>query len=65
MPSFAAPWNLSRQRAFDRLRQEAQFAGADAVIGIEMTAKGFLGGPGQRRVRRVRHRRPRNHACAP
>src|SRR5665213_1623355 len=46
MPSFAAPWNLSRQRSFDRLRQEAQFAGADAVIGIEMTAKGFLGDPG-------------------
>ncbi len=46
MPSFAAPWNLSRQRAFSRLRQEAQFAGADAVIGIEMTAKGFLGDPG-------------------
>ncbi|HEY5429024.1 MAG TPA: heavy metal-binding domain-containing protein [Solirubrobacteraceae bacterium] len=46
MPSFAAPWNLSRQRSFDRLRQEAQFAGADAVIGVEMTAKGFLGEPG-------------------
>jgi uncharacterized protein YbjQ (UPF0145 family) len=46
MPSFAAPWNLSRERSFDRLRQEAQFAGADAVIGIEMTAKAFLGEPG-------------------
>jgi uncharacterized protein YbjQ (UPF0145 family) len=46
MPSFATPWNLSRERSFDRLRQEAQFAGADAVIGIEMTAKGFLGDPG-------------------
>lgn len=46
MRSFAEPWNLSRQRSFDRLRQEAQFAGADAVIGIEMTAKGFLGEPG-------------------
>jgi uncharacterized protein YbjQ (UPF0145 family) len=46
MPSFATPWNLSRQRSFDRLRQEAQFAGADAVIGIEMTAKAFLGDPG-------------------
>ncbi|MGA2925822.1 MAG: heavy metal-binding domain-containing protein [Solirubrobacteraceae bacterium] len=46
MPSFAMSWNLSRQRAFDRLRQEAQFAGADAVIGIEMTANGFLGDPG-------------------
>jgi uncharacterized protein YbjQ (UPF0145 family) len=46
MRSFARPWNLSRQRSFDRLRQEAQFAGADAVIGIEMTANGFLGDPG-------------------
>jgi uncharacterized protein YbjQ (UPF0145 family) len=46
MPSFATPWNLSRERSFDRLRQEAQFAGADAVIGIEMSAKGFLGDPG-------------------
>jgi uncharacterized protein YbjQ (UPF0145 family) len=46
MPSFAAPWNLSRERSFDRLRQEAQFAGADAVIGIEMTAQAFLGDPG-------------------
>lgn len=46
MPSFAVPWNLSRERSFDRLRQEAQFAGADAVIGIEMTAKAFLGEPG-------------------
>lgn len=45
MRSFALPWNLSRERAFDRLRQEAQFAGADAVIGIEMTLKGFLGDP--------------------
>jgi uncharacterized protein YbjQ (UPF0145 family) len=42
VPSLAASWNLSRQRSFDRLRQEAQFAGADAVIGIEMTAKAFL-----------------------
>ncbi len=46
MPSFAQPWNLSRQRSFDRLRQEAQFAGADAVIAIEMTAKPFLEEPG-------------------
>ena len=44
--SLAAPWNLSRQRSFDRLRQEAQFAGADAVIGIEMTTKAFLEDPG-------------------
>ena len=46
MASFATPWNLSRQRSFDRLRQEAQFAGADAVIGIEMTANSFLGDAG-------------------
>jgi uncharacterized protein YbjQ (UPF0145 family) len=46
MPLFAMPWNLSRQRAFDRLRQEAEFAGADAVIGIELTANSFLGEPG-------------------
>jgi uncharacterized protein YbjQ (UPF0145 family) len=46
MPSFAAPWNLSRERSFDRLRQEAQFAGADAVIAIEMKASAFLGEPG-------------------
>jgi uncharacterized protein YbjQ (UPF0145 family) len=46
MPAFAAPWNLSRERSFDRLRQEAQFAGADAVIGIELTSKAFLGEPG-------------------
>ena len=45
MRSFADPWNLSRERSFDRLRQEAQFAGADAVIGIEMTSKGFLDEP--------------------
>ncbi len=44
--SFAAPWNLSRQRAFDRLSQEARFAGADAVIGIEMTTNSFLDEPG-------------------
>jgi uncharacterized protein YbjQ (UPF0145 family) len=47
MPSFAVPWNLSRERSFERLRQEAQFAGADAVIGIEMTSKAFLGEPGK------------------
>ncbi len=46
MPSFAMPWNLARQRSFDRLRQEAQFAGADAVIGIELTTNSFLGEPG-------------------
>ena len=46
MPAFALPWNLARERSFDRLRQEAQFAGADAVIGIELTTKSFLDEPG-------------------
>jgi uncharacterized protein YbjQ (UPF0145 family) len=46
MPAFAEPWNLSRTRSFERLRQEASFAGADAVIAIELTAHAFLGEPG-------------------
>ncbi len=44
IPSFAAPWNLARQRSFDRLRQEAQLAGADAVIGIEINVNSSVGG---------------------
>jgi uncharacterized protein YbjQ (UPF0145 family) len=43
LPSFAEPWNLARSRAFDRLLQEARFAGADGVIGIEMTTTGSVG----------------------
>ncbi len=43
MSSFAEPWNLARRRAFDRLRQEAQFAGADGVIGIEIETRGTIG----------------------
>jgi uncharacterized protein YbjQ (UPF0145 family) len=46
MPAFAQAWNLSRELSFDRLRQEAQFAGADAVIAIEASMKPFLGEPG-------------------
>ena len=46
VPSFAERWNLSRQRGFARLRQEAEFAGADAVIGIEMTARTLPGDRG-------------------
>ena len=46
MRAFAVPWNLSRERSFARLRQEAQFAGADAVIGIELSTNSFLGEPG-------------------
>jgi uncharacterized protein YbjQ (UPF0145 family) len=39
------PWNLARDRAFDRMRQEAQFAAADGVIGIEINGT-TLGDPG-------------------
>lgn len=46
MPGFAAPWNLSRERAFGRLEQEARFAGADGVIGIELELSGLLGEAG-------------------
>ncbi len=38
IPALAASWNIARDRAFDRLRQEAEFAGADGVIGIEISA---------------------------
>ena len=36
--ALAEPWNLARDRAFDRMRQEAELAGADGVIGIEINA---------------------------
>jgi uncharacterized protein YbjQ (UPF0145 family) len=39
------PWNMARSRAFDRMRQEAQLADADGVIGIEITT-GSLGDAG-------------------
>jgi uncharacterized protein YbjQ (UPF0145 family) len=45
IPALAEPWNLARNRAFDRLRQEAELAGADGVIGIEINA-GNLGDAG-------------------
>jgi uncharacterized protein YbjQ (UPF0145 family) len=45
VPGLAEPWNLSRNRAFGRLRQEAEFAGADGVIGIEMSNRA-IGDPG-------------------
>lgn len=41
--ALSEPWNLARTRAFDRLGQEARLAGADGVIGIEMSAAGTLG----------------------
>jgi uncharacterized protein YbjQ (UPF0145 family) len=39
------PWNMARSRAFDRMRQEAELADADGVIGIEITT-GSLGDAG-------------------
>jgi uncharacterized protein YbjQ (UPF0145 family) len=45
LTAFSDPWNLSRTRAFGRLEQEAQLAGADAVIGIELTTNCVAGNP--------------------
>lgn len=45
IPALAEPWNLARSRAFDRMRQEAELAGADGVVGIEVNA-GSLGDAG-------------------
>jgi uncharacterized protein YbjQ (UPF0145 family) len=45
IPGLSEPWNLSRHRAFDRLRQEAELAACDTVIGIRMTT-GALGEAG-------------------
>ncbi|MGH2871274.1 MAG: heavy metal-binding domain-containing protein [Solirubrobacteraceae bacterium] len=39
--ALSEPWNLARSRAFDRLRQEAEFAAADGVIGIEIRSGSF------------------------
>jgi uncharacterized protein YbjQ (UPF0145 family) len=43
--ALAQPWNMARERAFGRLAQEAAFAGADSVIGIEMNS-GTIGDGG-------------------
>jgi uncharacterized protein YbjQ (UPF0145 family) len=45
IPALAEPFNLSRERAFGRLRQEAELADADGVIGIEIST-GSLGEAG-------------------
>ena len=45
IPGLSEPWNMARSRAFDRLRQEAQLADADGVIGIEISV-GTLGDAG-------------------
>lgn len=39
IPPFSKPLNMARERAFDRLRQEAQVCGADGVIGIEFSLR--------------------------
>jgi uncharacterized protein YbjQ (UPF0145 family) len=41
--SMSAPWNLARRRAFDRMQQEAAFAGADGVIGVELSTPRAIG----------------------
>ncbi|HET9074966.1 MAG TPA: heavy metal-binding domain-containing protein [Solirubrobacteraceae bacterium] len=45
VPGLEEPWNLSRDRAFARLAQEADLAGCDGVIGIEMSGRA-IGDPG-------------------
>ncbi len=45
VPGLEEPWNLSRDRAFARLTQEAELAGCDGVIGIEMSGRA-IGDPG-------------------
>jgi uncharacterized protein YbjQ (UPF0145 family) len=45
IPALSEPWNLARNRAFGRLRQEAELADADGVIGIEIS-EGSLGEAG-------------------
>ena len=45
VPGLSEPWNMARSRAFDRLRQEAELAHADGVIGIELSV-GALGDAG-------------------
>src|SRR6202000_3307647 len=42
-PPLSDPWNMARDRAFDRMRQEASFAGADGVIGIELQGASHAG----------------------
>ena len=36
--ALSEPWNMARDRAFRRMGEEAAFAGADGVIGIEIKA---------------------------
>lgn len=45
LQALSEPWNMARDRAFNRLRREAELANADAVIGVEITT-GSLGEPG-------------------
>jgi uncharacterized protein YbjQ (UPF0145 family) len=43
LTSWSDPWNVARARAFERLRMEATLAGADAVIGIELSGGSIAG----------------------
>jgi uncharacterized protein YbjQ (UPF0145 family) len=45
IPALSEPWNLARNRSFERLRQEAELADSDLVIGIDMRT-GSLGDAG-------------------
>ena len=50
------PWNMSRSARSTGCARRREFADADAVIGIEMTAR-LARRAWQRRVRRIRHGR--------
>ena len=45
LQALSQPWNMVRERAFDRLLEEATLAGADAVVGVKLDTNG-VGDPG-------------------
>lgn len=50
LPAVSDPFNQARQRALARLRQEAELAGADAVVGVHITTNGDAHSNGRHEV---------------
>lgn len=50
LPAVSDPFNQARQRALSRLRQEAELAGADAVVGVHITTNGDAHANGRHEV---------------
>jgi uncharacterized protein YbjQ (UPF0145 family) len=46
LPALSQPWNMVRERAFDRMLQEATLAGADAVVAVKLNTNGTIGDSG-------------------